>query len=153
MATKNTYSTVKLKGKLDRTFDTAYAGGVLKPGYVCKLHTDNTIIVHATASGPAADMVIATEDDLQGKTVDQAYAALDEVPYQIPIAGDEYAMWLTTSQTVAIGDNLVSNGDGLLKEADGTDEHLLFRAMEAVTTTGAAKQIRCRYLGNVYLKA
>ena len=72
-----------------------------------------TLRRHATSSGPAIPM-FAIEDALQGKGIDDAYAVGDQVRVWIPGRGDKVYAMIADEENIAIGDRLVSNGDGFL---------------------------------------
>lgn len=128
----------------------AKAAGNVTPGMLCELTTSGTIQAHATADGSAKGKMVALEnpfsDHGSGLAIAHAYAANETVPYIHANPGDTLYMLLADSQTITIGDNLVSNGDGYLKEATlgaGTLESAIVGyAAEAVTTSGATARIK-----------
>lgn len=149
------YRTIVLKG--DPIRKELKAGGAITPGHLCQRNSAGNIVVHPTAGGNAS-AIVAIEDSLQGNDVDDAYASSDRVHLAYLTSGMEVACILTTSQTVVIGDLLESAGDGTLRKhtvqaADSVGALLagesiytfpaIFRAIEAVTTTGATARIAC----------
>ena len=76
--------------------------------------TADTVQAHSTAEGNAVVM-FATEDDLQGKGINVAYAATNRVQGWIPARGDQVYAILKDGQTAVIGSYLASNGDGALR--------------------------------------
>lgn len=124
--------TILLQGEEARYHEERAAGAAgIMPGDLLKLTADNEVVVHATA-GADTQILVAKEDYLQGKTIDQAYADEDVVMIHNAQKGHKLNMRLAASQTITVGDKLTSNGDGKLKEA-GADA-FLFTAAENVTT-------------------
>lgn len=106
------------------------------PGMLMERHTaEGSIKPHASAGGVNMRM-FADRDELQGKTVDDDYAA-NTLCFFFPARnGDLVNALLTINQDIAYGDLLVSNGDGTLKKASTeTGYELVGIAREAVDTT------------------
>lgn len=128
----------------------AKAAGAVTPGMLLELTSTGTIQAHATADGVVKGKFVALEnpwsDHGSGAAIDHAYATNETVHYLIANPGDELYMLLADSQTIAIGDPLVSNGDGYLKEATvgaGTLEGAVVGyAAAAVTTSGATGRVK-----------
>ncbi len=88
------------------------------PGMVLEMtSTSSRVQAHATQSGDVYPM-IALEDELQGKSIDAAYAATADTPVQvwIPRRGDEGHCILVDGENIAIGDALESDGTGRLQK-------------------------------------
>lgn len=113
-----------LKG--DARYDEAFANGVIYPGDLIELMTNAGS--HATFGGKKGDVVkaaatenggdqklIAIEDQLQGKTTLEPYAAGDVVRYYRAQPGDEFAMRVVGEVNYVAGAALGSSGDGTLK--------------------------------------
>ena len=92
------------------------AGAEIKPGMLVALSDAETVIPHATADGNVIPM-FATENEFQGKTVNDVYAIGDRVQVWTPGRGD--VVVAIAGGTIAVGDFLVSAGNGKLK-AGGT---------------------------------
>lgn len=88
------------------------AGGDITPGMLIQPSGSNWV-AHAT-SGGSSDFVA---DYLMESNISTDYENGDFMKYFSIREGDKFNAILTTSQTVAKGDKLVSNGDGHLKEA------------------------------------
>ena len=116
MAIKNT---IKLKKYSDH-IEEWVANAAIMPGMLVELMTTGKIRPHSDANGNAMPM-FALEDELQGKGVDEAYAAADPVQVWIPYRGDKVYALLEDGQTVVIGDWLVSAGNGHLRKFVGGD--------------------------------
>jgi len=97
----------------------ANAAEALNPGHLVEIDSSGEVQKHATEGG-LAERLFAKEDALQGKTVDDAYAADDVVSIHAALPGDNVWAYLQAGQNVAIGDKLISGGDGTLIE-DGQE--------------------------------
>lgn len=97
----------------------ANAEAALSPGHLVERTSTGTVQKHSTEGG-LAERRWAKEDALQGKTVDDAYAAADVVSIHDALPGDKVWAYIQAGQDIAIGDKLISGGDGTLIE-DGTE--------------------------------
>ena len=104
--------TIVLKGRGIR--NEAVANAAITPGHLVELMSTGKIRVHATPGGNAAAL-FAVEDDLQGKTIDQAYDASAIAQYDAVYPGCEVNALIQDGQNVAIGSFLESAGDGTLQ--------------------------------------
>lgn len=104
--------TVKLKNYLN-IFNEFVANAAITPGHLVELMSTGKIRSHATAAGNAYKW-FALEDVLQGKTISEAYAALDPVLVWMTAPGEEVYAVLANGQNIAKGDLLESAGDGTL---------------------------------------
>lgn len=107
-------NTVRLKNYLN-VFEEWEAAAALTPGHLVELTSANKVQKHSTA-GETAIPMFALEDELQGKEISDDYAADDPVQVWIPTRGDRVYALLANNENVAVGDFLVSNGDGTLKK-------------------------------------
>lgn len=89
------------------------AGSALYPGQLVKKNSSGNIVVHDVQGGPALLRVIK-EDSLKANTVLQALTSGDVVPYHVAAKGNKLLMLLKNGQNVAIGEPLMSAGDGTL---------------------------------------
>lgn len=94
----------------------ALASGILSPGHLIKLDANGAVLKHATEGG-YAESAFAKEQALLGKSVDDAYAVGDLVPYVIADRGDIVSAIVLAGTTYAKGDILISDGAGALKKA------------------------------------
>jgi len=117
------------------------ADAALSPGYLCRRTTTgaNTCAKHATAGG-IAECLIACEDVLRSKTIDDAYAADDPVQLVIPQKGDIVLLKLAAAATaVTRAHTLESAGDGTVRiYAAGVR---LFQVVEAVDNSAGATEV------------
>ena len=87
------------------------------PGMLLKLNSSGQVVKHSTEGGVLGDEVlIAEEDALQVNTVDTVYAVSEIVSYLIPNVGSVINMLIEDESDIAIGDKIMSAGNGLLKE-------------------------------------
>jgi len=135
--------TIKLKKYFDvvNEYD---AGEAITPGMLIALASDGDVDLHASAGG-ICEKMFAMEDELQGRTIDTDYDAADPVQCWIALPGEEVFAWLANGEDVSIGTQLVSNGDGQLKEwteaasaAVVTEEFVIAMALEAVDMSGSS---------------
>lgn len=98
---------------------------------------------HPTAV-KGGEVMLALEDALQGRTILQAYAIGDMVPYQLFLPGDVVFALLTDAETADDGDLLTSGGNGLFVVAVATDV-VIAEALETLTPSGDA-HIRARII-------
>lgn len=91
------------------------ANAAITPGMLVEEMSTGKVRKHAGAGKDAFPM-FAIEDALQGRGIDDAYVANADVRCWIPRRGDEVYALLADGQNVAIGDFLVSNGDGFLQK-------------------------------------
>jgi len=99
------------------------AYSAIRPGDLVEYYVDSGTLKlkpHATAGGSAIAR-FAREDDLQGNSVDDNYAADDEVMANVYRAGDQIHAWLADNEDVSLGDFLESNGDGCLRKVVDED--------------------------------
>lgn len=105
--------TIKLKKYQDIILEYE-AGGAITPGALLQLESTNTVAVNATAGGPAATMV-ALEDELQGKSTQDAYAAEDPVQCWYMQSGEEALILVDSGFDPDIGDLLEASTGGQLR--------------------------------------
>jgi hypothetical protein len=103
-----------------------------------------------SANGNRGLVAVLTEDHLQGKTANDAYANGDRCFLYVPLPGEEVNVLVSaagtgTGDAVAIGTYLiVVNTTGLLVETTGTPQAEPFVAAEAVddvTATGTLMKV------------
>jgi len=125
------------------------ANATITPGHLVEVISTGKLQPHGTAGGNA-QKAFAVEDDLQGKTITNDYAANDRVQYNVMERGSEVYAVLATNQTIDIGDPLESAGDGTLQKhvpanSAGVVEavnSIVGYALEAVTTTSSTARIK-----------
>jgi hypothetical protein len=134
-------NTIVLKGKGHH--DEAVTYEAISPGMGAELYLDTTLKL-AKPQGTQAETLkagisIVKEDALQGKTVDNAYAAGETGFYYTPLPGDHINILIKSGEAVALGDVFVieAGGSGLFVEAAGTETKYQFKALEAAGTLAA----------------
>jgi hypothetical protein len=115
----------------------ALAAAGITPGMLLERDSNNKFKAHATAGGHAQSL-FAVEDDLQSNEITTAYSTGNRVFARVFRPGDEVYALIANGENIAIGDKLVSNGDGYLKkrteDSSGTivEEYVVTYALEAV---------------------
>ena len=89
------------------------AAGDISPGHLIGGDSSGTCVVHNTEGGVAA-RAFAEIDALQGNTLEDDYEDGDLVMVNIEQPGNECQAFLQAGQNAAIGDLLISAGDGTL---------------------------------------
>lgn len=92
------------------------AAAAITPGMLLELTSANKVQAHSNAGQDVGVIMFARENLLEGKTVDDNYAADDEVDVWIPQRGDIVEAILADGENVSIGDKLESNGYGFLQK-------------------------------------
>jgi len=140
-------NTIKLKKYLD-VIDEFIAAGVITPGHLLEIDSAGKVVVHNSAGGNVTPL-IALEDELQGRTIDTNFAALEPVQVWTAQRGEVAYMLLANGESVAIGDYLESAGDGTLQAHTADDassdeaftiygNQLVGIALEAVDMSGSS---------------
>lgn len=110
--------TIKVKKFSDIVIERAAASAII-PGNVLELLAGNTVQKVATASGKWAFMV-ALEDELQGKGINDNYATADRVQVWIVGRGDVANLLLEDEETIVIGDFIeIATGGRVRKFTSG----------------------------------
>lgn len=90
------------------------AAAAIIPGMLLELTNVGQVQAHSVAGGNAL-IRFALEDEMQGKGINDAYAAPDQVQVWIPYRGDIVQAILADTNDVDIGDYLESDGNGYLQ--------------------------------------
>lgn len=113
----------------------ALASAEVKPGMLLELDSDGKVKPHATQGG-YAERAVAVEDALQGDTVSDTYASGALVSFNLEAPGAECQMLLEAGQNAAIGERLISSGNGKLicenAETSVNIQQLIAVALEAL---------------------
>lgn len=109
----------------------------LYPGMLVRKNSSGQLIPHNTIGVKKGPTMVITENALLG--VDITNLALvnagDPVRLYYPVPGDKFLMLLQNGQNVAVGDPLMSAGDGTLIEAQGGTLYDIVAASTGVTNT------------------
>jgi hypothetical protein len=108
------YNTIKVK-KYSDVIEEMVASAAVTPGMLLIIESTGKVKAHDQADKDVFP-IFALEDELQGKGIDDAYAANDPVQCWIPSRGDIVNAILADGQKVVIGDPLTSDGYGRLKK-------------------------------------
>lgn len=89
-------------------------GEAITPGMLCELNSSGNAIKHAEQGGRCEKM-FAVEDALQGSIVTTDYTASNQGCFILPYKGTVVAALIKGGEALAIGDEVVSAGDGTLQ--------------------------------------
>lgn len=131
-------NTVKLKCYGEDITINKQANAALYPGMILE-QTGEKVQAHSSAGQNVAPVLVSLENDLEGKTVEEQYAADDQVIIWSPRSGDEGYMWLEDGQNVSKFDKLESAGTGRLQKHAADVES--FESAETGSITVYPKQI------------
>lgn len=140
------YRKILLKG--NGFHEEAFAAAAITPGHLVALASTGKVAVHAVEGG-RGERLFAKEAALAGKGIDTAYAQDDLVFLYVGQPGDEVNAFIKAGQTITVGEQLISTGDGTLQsvadDVSGVTIAQVFAvALEAITTTSAAVRTRVR---------
>jgi hypothetical protein len=117
-------------------FEEFLAGGTIYPGMFLHLNSSGAVVAH-NDDAPANQLVmVAVEDALQGRDINDPYVTGDPVKVFIPQRGDEVYAILEDGANVAVGAFLESNGAGFLQAV--TTGKAVAVALEAVDLSGSS---------------
>jgi hypothetical protein len=111
------------------------SGATLKPGMLVLRTSATQCNVHATSGGDGASLILH-EDAYQGLGVDDSQAAGTRVYAEYVLPGAKRYARLRAAENVAIGDSLISAGDGTLRKTTGTPVKVFAIAEEASNVAG-----------------
>lgn len=94
-------------------YDERKAAGVITPGMLCQLDSSDDIEFNDTAGDTDAVLLFATENVLNGDTIDTNYAANDIVPYVAVSSGDQ--VYAIANAAIALNAKVESAGNGKLR--------------------------------------
>jgi uncharacterized protein (DUF697 family) len=98
--------------------DEAIAAGTITPGMLLEIDSAGKVVVH-NSEGAVAEKIFAVEDALQGRPVTTNYVATELVTYIMAVKGSSVNALLEAGATYALGDILISAGNGkLMRLAD-----------------------------------
>ncbi len=127
--------------KRDELEFTKIAAAAITPGHLVEVTSAGKVQKHSTEGG-YAERFVASELVYSGKSIDDAYAANDEVVVKALRSGDVAYMYIKAGVGVVVGEKLISAGDGTLKGvADATSggvvKDVIAVATEAVDLTAS----------------
>lgn len=121
----------------------ALADAAQSPGHLLE-RTTTGVKVNATADDVVPEILIADVSVGEAGDITRAYTTGETVHFVAPPPGTIVKMILSTSQTIAIGAQLASTGDGTVKAPAVANVGVVGYAVEAVTTTAATDYIKVR---------
>lgn len=109
------------KGPFEQEEYKAAEAGIY-PGMLVELDTNGEVIKHDDSGGAVGDEVlVAMEDQIQGRNVDTVYADDSIVTVMIPAKGTEVNLLLKDGEVVTPAIKVMSNGDGtIIANSGGT---------------------------------
>lgn len=132
-----TFNRVDLNGP--SKLDEHKADGAVRPGDL--LSRSATGVDHTTVAGQGG-VLFAAHDRLQGKTIDDNYAAGDMVQCFAPQRGDLVWAWLADEENIVAGAPLTNTATGALSAATVGTHAVVGYAEESLDLTGAAGDAR-----------
>ena len=112
------YNTIVLKNYLNIFEEYTATAVALTPGMLLEVTSAGLVQAHSTEGGVILPMV-ALHDELQGKEIDDDFAASAKVQCWIPQRGDQAYLLVADGETVSHGDFLISDGTGKVKVYTG----------------------------------
>jgi hypothetical protein len=120
------------------------SGATLKPGMLVRRTSATQCNVHATSGGDGATLILH-EDALQGLGVDDSAAAGIRVYAEYVLPGAKRYARLKANENVAVGDNLISGGDGTLIKTTGSPVKV-FAICEEASNVATQELIQVRFI-------
>jgi len=120
------------------------SGATLKPGMLVRRTSATECNVHNVSGGDGATLILH-EDALQGLGVDDSAAAATRVYAEYVIPGAKRYARLKASENVAVGDLLISGGDGTLIKTTGTPVKV-FAICEEASNVATQQLIQVRFI-------
>jgi len=131
----------RISAKGDYRQEEGRGDATISPGMLIELMSTGYVSPHATEGG-FAEAAFATEDALQGRTVSNNYSSADLVTYILPVKGAVVNALIEAGQSIAIGDKLISAGNGKLiengQEASATTVKQIIAIAEAANDLSAS---------------
>lgn len=135
------YRTISIE--TDAPVKEALADAAITPGWLLE-RTATGVKAHATRGG-LAQRLFAIEDENQGKEIGDDYTSANRVFFKNFQPGDVVYALIQDEQNIAIGDMLVSGGDGTLAELQSdssavgqAEQDVVGVALEAVDLSGSS---------------
>lgn len=120
------------------------SGATLKPGMLVRRTSATECNVHNVSGGDGATLILH-EDALQGLGVDDSAAAATRVYAEYVIPGAKRYARLKASENVAVGDHLISGGDGTLIKTTGSPVKV-FAICEEASNVATQQLIQVRFI-------
>lgn len=136
-------NTVHLGGQLTIVNDLA-AGETVTPGMLVERYSDSGTPKFRKASSAAGDVsqLIALDQHMLNRTVDQAYASGDLIEVGAAVKGSTWWMLIASGENLAAGAQLESAGNGLLRAQNSGKP--LFVALEDTDNSAGPSTMRIK---------
>jgi hypothetical protein len=130
------HNTIKLKKYAD-VIEEHKAGGTIYPGMLLIMSAEDTVIAHNDNDPASFIPLVALEDELQGKGIDNPYASGDQVQVWIPGRGDWVYAIAVDGTNYTVGSFVASNGDGYVKAfSSGEAFGVVMKALDLSGSSG-----------------
>jgi hypothetical protein len=120
------------------------SGATLKPGMIVRRTSATECNVHNVSGGDGATLILH-EDALQGLGSDDSAAAGTRVYAEYVIPGAKRYARLKANENVAVGDSLISGGDGTLIKTTGSPVKV-FAICEEASNVASQQLIQVRFI-------
>ena len=132
------YKTIKIRSYIDVQEEHRAAVAGIMPGmfvtYGTPANGEITVTNAGTAGTVPNPLFVVTEDELQGKTILDAYAEGDPIQCWMPTRGDIVLASVANTQTIAVGAKLTVDAKGRVT-VTATGNTVIGTALTAITTT------------------
>lgn len=136
--------TIKLKKYVD-IINEYIAGGAVSPGMHLDIAAAGTVSAGGAKGAVNFSKLVMLEDELQGKTVDDALATNDPVQCWATVSGEEALLKLKDGETVVIGDTVSAGAAGLFVKTL-TELFPVGVVLEAAAPSGADGWVKVRII-------
>lgn len=139
---------IELKKSPGTRYEEGIASEAITPGMIIErtpgtgTPMDNEVQKHSVQGG-RGELMIALEDALQGKSIDDDYSQGDVVGYNLALPGDEIYAFVEANAQVSNGNKLCSNGGGAFEIA-ATGDEVLAEALEDKDVGASGGHVRAR---------
>lgn len=120
------------------------SGATIKPGMIVRRTSATECNVHNVSGGDGASLIVH-ENALLGLGVDDSATAGGDVFAEYVIPGAKRYARLKASENVAVGDQLISGGDGTLIKTTGTPSKV-FAICEEASNVATQNLIMVRFI-------
>jgi hypothetical protein len=130
------HNTILLKN-YSNVFEEHKAGGTIYPGMLLIMSAEDTVVAH-NDDNPATFMpLVAVEDALQGRSIDDPYVSGDPVKVWVPYTGDWVYAIAEDGSNYTVGMFVASNGSGYVQPyASGVPFGVVMKAIDLSGSTG-----------------
>lgn len=120
-----------------------------KPGALVMLNSSGKWAVHGTSGGAGASALLLEDryqgDHTTGGGVDKAYVADNPAEVEYVLPGSLRYARLKANENVALGDHLISGGDGTLIKTTGSPAKV-FAVCEEASNSASEQLIKVRFI-------